>query len=88
MPKYSFDHQKATCAACERGGCLTIEHAITADMADGQPLPPLIEDGIVWCRVRRDGGRTHWRRLFLAPSPVTPGAASPGDQPRAPQRKS
>jgi len=26
-------------------GTLRIEHSVTADMADGQPLPPLIEDG-------------------------------------------
>jgi hypothetical protein len=61
---------------------LNVEHTITADMADGQPLPPLIEDGILWRVVRRAGGRTHWRRLFLS-SPVTPGAASSGDQSRA-----
>jgi len=26
---------------------LYIEHRVTADMADGQPLPPLIENGVV-----------------------------------------
>jgi hypothetical protein len=32
---------------------LRIEHSVSADMADGQPLPPLIEDGVVWHVVRR-----------------------------------
>jgi hypothetical protein len=37
-------------------------------MADGQPLPPLIEDGVAWCVVRRADGYTLWRRLSLSPS--------------------
>jgi hypothetical protein len=46
---------------------LAIEHAVTADMDDGQPLPPLIVDGVVWRVVRRwPGNRTQWRRLWLA----------------------
>jgi hypothetical protein len=41
-------------------------------MGDGRPLPPLIESGGGgWCVVRRTDGRTTWRRLFLARSPVT-----------------
>jgi hypothetical protein len=44
---------------------LSVEHAVTADMADGQPLPPLIEDGIVWHVVRRANGCTVWRRVYL-----------------------
>ena len=47
-------------------GRLIVEYADTADMDDGQPLPPLIIDGAVWCVVRRlPGARTHWRRLSL-----------------------
>jgi hypothetical protein len=45
---------------------LVITYAVTADMADGQPLPPLIEEGIAWHVVRRAGGRTTWRRIFLS----------------------
>jgi hypothetical protein len=38
---------------------VVIEHAITADMDNGRPLPPLIVDGVVWRVVRRlPGGRT------------------------------
>ena len=46
-------------------GALIIEHLITSDMDDGQPLPPLIEDGLVWHVVRRAAGRTLWRRIYL-----------------------
>ena len=42
---------------------LAIEHTITADLDDGQLLPPFIEDGLVWRVVRRADGRTLWRRL-------------------------
>jgi hypothetical protein len=63
---------------------LAIKHAITADMADGQPLPPLIEDNVVWRVVRRAGGYTIWRRLFLSTSPVSDWRTAPGDQTRAP----
>ena len=63
---------------------LAIEHAVTADMADGQPLPPLIEDGRVWHVVHRADGRTIWRRLFLKSSPVNNWRAVSGDQMRAP----
>lgn len=59
----------ATAAASESASCATpalrIEHSVNADMADGQPLPPLIEDGVVWHVVRRANGRTTWRRLLL-----------------------
>jgi len=64
-------------------GTLRIEHTITADMTDGQPLPPLIEDGVVWHLVKRANGCTTWRRLFLTP-PVTDRRAAPGGQTRAP----
>jgi hypothetical protein len=55
---------------------LAIEHAVTTDMDDGQPLPPFIEDRIVWHVVRRADGRTIWRRLYLKtkPSHVAAGA--------------
>jgi hypothetical protein len=39
---------------------LAIEHVVTRDMDDGQPLPPLIEDGVAWHVVRRADGRTQW----------------------------
>jgi hypothetical protein len=53
---------------------IVIEHAVTADMPDGQPLPPYIDNGgAAWCVVRRTDGRTTWRRITLKP-PVTAGA--------------
>jgi hypothetical protein len=42
---------------------IAIDHVVTADMDDGQPLPPFIEDGVVWCVVRRRYRRTLWRRI-------------------------
>ena len=48
-------------------GVLRVEHSVTADMADGQPLPPYTDDGVVWQVVRRADGRTTWRRIFLSP---------------------
>jgi hypothetical protein len=43
-----------------------IDHAVTADMPDGQSLPPYFEDDVVWQVVCRSGGRTTWRRIRLA----------------------
>jgi hypothetical protein len=65
---------------------LVIEHIVTADMADGQPLPPFIEDGCAWHLVRRADGRTLWRRIFLSSSvsPVIGWRTAPGDQAEAP----
>jgi hypothetical protein len=63
---------------------LAIEHGVTADMPDGQALPPLIENGVPWRVVRRADGCTLWRRLFLTPSLVTDWRTAPGDQTRAP----
>src|SRR5262249_27917785 len=63
---------------------LCIEHSITADMADGQPLAPYTDAGVVWHVVRRADGRTTWRRLFLTSDPDTDWRAAPGDQTRAP----
>ena len=39
------------------------EYRTTADMDDGQPLPPFIEDGVPWRVVMRVGGYTIWVRL-------------------------
>ena len=63
---------------------LVIEHIVTADMADGQPLPPLIEDGHAWHLVHRAGGRTAWRRIFITNSPVSNWRMASGDRTRAP----
>ena len=44
-----------------------IEYVDTGDMADGQPLPPYIDDGVVWGVVRRlPNNRTRWRRIRLS----------------------
>jgi hypothetical protein len=67
-----------------RGYRLDIQHAVTADMPDGQALPPLIENGVPWRVVRRADGRTLWRRLFLATSAVTAWRTASVDQTRAP----
>jgi hypothetical protein len=49
---------------------LAIEHAVTADMADGQPLPPLIEDGRAWHLMHRaDGVSDVWGCLGALASP-------------------
>jgi hypothetical protein len=48
------------------GQALRIEHAVTADMPDGQPLPPFIEGNVVSHVVRRlPNARTLWRRIAL-----------------------
>jgi hypothetical protein len=55
---------------------LVIEYAITVDMDNGRPLPPLIVDGVVWRIVRRlPGSRTYWRRICLAQQTRRSGAA-------------
>jgi hypothetical protein len=74
-------------AASRSSPALAIEHIVTADMADGQPLPPFIEDGCAWHLVRRADGRTLWRRIFLSSSSVSPvidWRTTPGDQAEAP----
>jgi len=63
---------------------LVIQHAVTHDMEDGQSLPPIIEDGVIWHVVRRTDGCTTWRRLFLSPSLVADWRAASGDQTQAP----
>ena len=56
----------------DSGVGLIIEHATTVDLADGQPLPPLIFDGVVWRVVRRlAGARTLWRGISLAENQAT-----------------
>jgi hypothetical protein len=46
---------------------IIVEYVDTADMADGQPLPPYIDDGAVWCVVHRlPDSRTRWRRIRLS----------------------
>jgi hypothetical protein len=81
FPHKAYDSAKQV--SCRPALC--IELVETVDMDDGQPLPPLIEDAAVWHVVGRAGSRTLWRRLFLSSSSVTPGAASPEDQSRAPR---
>jgi hypothetical protein len=45
---------------------IVVEYATTADMSDGQALPPLIENGVVWHIVRRSDGHPYWRRIIRA----------------------
>jgi hypothetical protein len=54
---------------------LIVEHVTTSDLPDGQVCPPYY-DGAVWRVVRRSGGRTLWRCLYLKtkPSHVAVGA--------------
>jgi hypothetical protein len=44
---------------------IAVEHATTVDMDDGQPLPPFMEDGVLWGVVNRANGTTKWRRITL-----------------------
>ncbi len=37
-------------------------YILTADLDDGQPCPPYIEDGVPWRVVQRRNGRTVWCR--------------------------
>jgi hypothetical protein len=54
-------------AATSATPTLRVELSMTADMSDGQPLPPPCDCGPVWHVVRRDDSRTLWRRIFLTP---------------------
>jgi hypothetical protein len=47
---------------------LIIERAVSADMVDGQSLPPFNEHGAIWHIVHRERGKALWRRIRLAPS--------------------
>jgi hypothetical protein len=56
---------------------MRIDHTITADMPDGQALPPFINDGVVWHVVHPlPGARTLWRKISLQPSTTLPGGAA------------
>jgi hypothetical protein len=85
MPKYHSNSENQA-SARERDDCFfVVEHVATADMTDGQSLPPFIIDNVVWCRVRRlPNGNTLWRRIFLSPSSGTDWRTAPEDQSRAP----
>ena len=48
---------------------LVIEHIVTADMDDGQPSPPHIDNDVLWRVVRRADGHTLWRKIFLHSKP-------------------
>jgi len=63
---------------------LIVEHAVTADMPDGQSLPPYNDRAAIWRVVRRVDGHTTWRRIFLSPSLVTDWRTASGDPTRAP----
>jgi hypothetical protein len=54
---------------------LLIEYTTTADMPDGQSLPPFVDEGgAIWRVVRRLGGaRTLWRRIRLSSDYATKG---------------
>ena len=46
---------------------LRIDHLVTADLPDGQSLPPYLESNAIWHVVRRlPDGRTSWRRICLS----------------------
>jgi hypothetical protein len=47
---------------------LRVVHVVTVDHFDGRPiLPGFFDDGIFWaCVERLPGGRTRWRRIYLA----------------------
>jgi hypothetical protein len=51
---------------------LAIVYDITDDTPDGLPWPPVGDDDHHWCVVKRDRGRTTWRRVTL--QDVTEGA--------------
>ena len=57
------------CKPTDPGVGLIIEHTTTVDMPDGQPLPPYINDDVVWHVVDRADARTRWRRISLAENP-------------------
>jgi len=62
---------------------MRIDHIITSDMDDGQSLPPLIEDGVVWHVVcRLPGARTLWRKISIqiTTPPSTAAARSRGSK--------
>jgi hypothetical protein len=53
--------------SADPGAGFIVELVDTADMPDGQPLPPYIDDDVVWHLARRlQGARTLWRRIRLS----------------------
>jgi hypothetical protein len=50
---------------------LRVELSMTADMPDGQPLPPPYDCDGVWHVVRCNDSHTLWRRIFLSLSSAT-----------------
>jgi hypothetical protein len=51
-----------------------IEHLVTADMDDGQPLPPYIDDDVIW-RVVTSSSRSHAVAANFSPVKPNGGAA-------------
>jgi hypothetical protein len=43
---------------------LVIEHTVTCDLDDGRVCAPYLEDGVIWCVVKRRSGQTLWRRIY------------------------
>jgi hypothetical protein len=78
MNKYT----EATKQRAKQPPALYVEHCMTADMVDGQPLPPLIEDGVVWHVVRRSNRRTTWRRISLLYASSFPRSQASSYQPK------
>ena len=54
--------------SADPGAGFIVELIKTADMSDGQPLPPYFDsDGAIWRVVRHlPGARTLWRRVRLS----------------------
>ena len=65
-------------AATSATPVLRIELSTTADMPDGQPVPPY-SDNVLWRTTRRIDGRTLWRCISLSHPPITEWRR-PGDQ--------
>jgi hypothetical protein len=53
---------------------LVIERVTTADMDDGQPLPPFMDNSAIWHVVDRfpDQKRTLWRRISIQTNTTQP----------------
>jgi hypothetical protein len=52
---------------------MRIDYTITADMPDGQALPPFMDESVVWHVVRRlPGGSTLWRSISIRASARPP----------------
>jgi hypothetical protein len=45
---------------------MCIDYVVTADMPNNQPLPPYIDNGVIWHVVRRRPDETTlWRRISI-----------------------